>query len=164
MIGPKTKAALERHGIRAYVVAKEYVGEAVAEALLSVGPLNRVLIARAKEAREALPELLRARGVHVEVVTAYETKKVSPERATELVGLFDSGAVDTVLFTSASTVASMSELLGERTVELLARTLVASIGPITSQALVDQGIRVDVTASESTVEGTLDALARHVRG
>lgn len=164
VIGPKTAAAIERHGIRADVMAKEYVGEAVAEALLGSGAIQRVLIVRAKEAREALPETLRARGIQVEIAVAYETKKVSAERAAELEKLFESGNVDAVLFTSASTVASMSDLLGSRTRELLSSTLVTSIGPITSRALDGLGIRVDVTASESTVDGALDALERHVQG
>lgn len=162
VIGPKTAAAIERYGIRPDVVAKEYVGEAVADALLEQGKIQRVLLVRAKEAREALPELLRARGIDVEVVTAYETRKVSPERGTELVTLFESGNVDAVLFTSASTVSSMHDLLGARTAELLAGTLVTSIGPITSRALAERGIRIDVTATESTFDGALDALAQHV--
>jgi uroporphyrinogen III methyltransferase/synthase len=162
VIGPKTALAIERHGIRPDVVAKESVGEAVAEAILAEGAIQRVLIVRAKEAREALPELLRARGIDVEIVTAYETKKVPPERGAELATLFESGSIDAVLFTSASTVSSMHDLLGARAAELLGRTLIASIGPITSQALSEHAIRIDVTAAESTVDGALDALARHV--
>jgi uroporphyrinogen III methyltransferase/synthase len=163
VIGPKTAAAIERHGIHPDVVAREYVGEGVADALLANGSPKRVLIVRAKEAREVLPELLRERGVDVEIAVAYETKPVSSERARELARSFESGGIDVVLFTSASTVASLCDLLGARASELLSRTVVASIGPVTSRALGERSIRVDVTALESTVDGALDALSEYLR-
>jgi len=162
VVGPKTASALWRHGIRADVTAKEYVGEEVARAILSRGAVRRVLIPRAKEAREELPELLAASGAEVEVVTAYETKPVSRERATELQQLFLRDQLDCVMFTSASTVTSLRQLLGDTAQELLARTLVACIGPVTGAALTEAGVRVDVTATEYTIDGLLDAIERHL--
>ena len=73
-IGPGTAAELSRHGIRADVVPERSVAEALVEALASV-PVKgrRVLIARAAEARDVLPEALRDRGAEVDVVALYDT-------------------------------------------------------------------------------------------
>lgn len=157
VIGPKTEAALRARGVMADLVAEEHVGESLASALLERGA-RRVLVPRALEAREVLPEMLRAGGAEVHVVPAYATRAVSRERAAELVGLFERGGVDIALFTSSSTVTSVVGLLGARAPELCAKVTVASIGPITTQTLEAAGVRVDVRAERYTVEGLLDAL------
>ncbi len=164
VIGPKTSAALEAHGVRADLMAKEFVGEAVAQAILDVGGARRVLIPRALVARDALPEMLRAAGATVDVVAAYQTLAVPRERAAELRALFEDGKLDAVIFTSGSTVASLTELLGPDAPALLSKVAVGSIGPVTSQALAERGIAVAVTAQKYTVAGLLDALEAYFEG
>ena len=161
VIGPKTAEALEVFGIRADLVAEQYVGESLAGALLASGKLKRVLIPRALEAREALPELLRARGVRVDVVPAYRTLKVSERRA-ELLDLLQN-RVDVVTFTSSSTVLALTELLGPDAAEALRHVTLAAIGPVTARTAAEQGLTIDVTAGVYTVEGLLDALEQHFR-
>lgn len=161
VIGPKTKAALEARGVVADLMADEYVGEAVGQALLGRGPVRRVLIPRALVARDALPAMLREAGAEVDVVAAYETRPVSAERAEELRALLTSGGVDVVLFTSGSTVSSLCELLGPDAAALLAKVTVGSIGPVTSRALEERGVARTVTARKYTVAGLLDALEAH---
>jgi uroporphyrinogen III methyltransferase/synthase len=133
VIGPRTAAALADKGLRPDLVADEHIGEGLASAIAERGGARRVLIPRARQAREALPEILRNAGAVVDVVPAYETRRVSPERAAELVRLFEQRAIDVALFTSSSTVSSLSALLGSRARELLSNVIVASIGPITSE-------------------------------
>ena len=161
VIGPKTALALERYGIRPDAVATEFLGEGLARAVLEVGTPRRVLIPRALVARDELPRLLTQSGARVDVVPVYATQAVSSERASRLVELFENEGLDVALFTSSSTVQSLMALLGERAAALLAKVTVASIGPITTQTLVDAGVRVDVTAHQFTVEGLLDALESH---
>ncbi len=115
-------------------------------------------------ARDALPQMLRDAGVEVDVVPVYRTVPASPEKAADLIGLLERGELDVVLFTSSSTVDNVVELLGARATELLARVTVASIGPITSETLEANGVRVDVRATEYTVDGLLDALEAHFGG
>jgi uroporphyrinogen III methyltransferase/synthase len=160
VIGPKTRQALEAHGLFADLTAKEFIGEALAESLLAHGPVGRVLIPRALEAREALPELLRAQGASVDVVFAYETRRPPAERQRELAELLRS-EVDVVLFTSSSTVDSVVAALGADACETLKQVTVAAIGPITQKTALDYGLRVDVTAGVYTVAGLLDALEEH---
>jgi uroporphyrinogen III methyltransferase/synthase len=157
VIGTKTAAALEQLGLRPDLVAEEQVGEGIAAELVARAP-RRVLIPRARDAREVLPDTLRASGVEVDVVVAYETRAVSAERAEELAALLESRGVEIVLFTSSSTVSSMLGLLGARATELLSGVTVASIGPETTRALSEAGIRVDVSAERYSIDGLLDAL------
>jgi uroporphyrinogen III methyltransferase/synthase len=160
-IGPKTAQALVPHGIRADLVAQEYVGEALARAILDVGGVRRVLIPRALVAREELPELLRAGGMTVDVVPAYQTRPAGGKHKDRLTGLLSEGELDVVLFTSSSTVDSVLELLGAEGVSLLSRVTLACIGPITAATAQRHGLEVAVTAETFTVEGLLDALERH---
>jgi uroporphyrinogen III methyltransferase/synthase len=162
-IGPATAAALESHGLRADVQAKEFKGEGLADAMLAhMGPPSggRVLVLRAAKAREVLPEALRAAGWEVDVVAAYQTRP--PERASveALVHELEAGRIDVVTFTSSSTVDNLCDLLGSDAPRLLSRPRIASIGPITTATARGRGLRVDVTAAEYTLPGLVRALAQ----
>lgn len=167
-IGPATARALERHGLRADITAKEFKGEGLAEAMLPAlaappaGP-GRVLLARAAKARDALPDALRGAGCIVDIVAAYETLPPSPSTVATLLAQLEAGRIDAVTFTSSSTVDNLCDLLGtERTIALLERSprvLVASIGPVTTATAHARGLRVDLTATTYTVPGLVRALA-----
>jgi uroporphyrinogen III methyltransferase / synthase len=162
VIGPRTAAALVRYGVHADLVAEEFVGEGLARAVLDQSAAaRRVLIVRALEAREALPEALRGAGIDVDVVAAYRTDPLPPERASELVKLFEQRAVEIVILTSSSIARSLLALLGDRRSELLAPVTVASIGPITTATLEELGVIPQVSADVYTVPGLLDALERY---
>lgn len=162
-IGPKTAEALRRRGVRADLAPREFVAESLAEALLGLGGIERVLLPRAEVAREVLPERLRERGIEVDVVTAYVTRPVTGAARERLVRDLQSGC-DAVLFTSSSMVDAVVDALGGEAITTLERPLLVSIGPVTSRRLRERGLRVDVEASEYTVEGALDALELHGAG
>jgi uroporphyrinogen III methyltransferase/synthase len=161
-IGPATARALEKRGLRPDVVAKEFRGEGLAEEMRRAlgGARARVLLARAARARDALPEALREAGCEVDVVAAYETHPPPPEAVDELRRELAGGRVDAVMFTSSSTVEHLCDLLGAHAGALLARPLVACIGPVTAETARARGLRVHVTApaAEYTVQGLVDAL------
>lgn len=164
-IGPATAAALETCGLTADLVAKEHKGEALAaELLAAMGEERpRVLVARAEVARDVLPDTLRAAGCTVDVVPTYKTR--SPPRALleALAALLEAGEVDAVTFTSSSTVEHLCDALEARAPALLARTCVASIGPITSQTARSRGLEVQVEAKAYTMPGLVEALEQHFR-
>lgn len=162
VIGPKTGDALKRRGIRADLRAKEYVAESLLSELLKQGNPARVLIPRAKEARELLPEQLRQAGAQVDVVAAYETKIASGDAAEALRTAVTEQA-DIVLLTSSSMVDSLVAALGSEASQLLDAVTVACIGPITAKTARSHNIRVEVEADVYTVEGVLDALETHFR-
>ena len=161
-IGPGTAQALEAHGLRADVVAKEFRGEGLAAAILAAMPPDpasrRVLLLRAQVARDALPDALRAAGCVVDVVPVYETRPAPAEVAGAIASALARGGLDAVTFTSSSTVDNLCDLLGPSAAADLARTRIASIGPITTATAERRGVRVDVTAREYTVRGLVDAL------
>ena len=163
-VGPGTGQALEAHGLRADVVAKEFRGEGLADAMLHAiqGRPARVLIARAMNARDVLPDALRGAGCSVDVVAAYATRPASSERVAELVAMLAPPAgrsgVDAATFASSSAIDNICDLLGPRAAELLAHVKVASIGPLTTATAERRGVRVDATATEFTVAGLVEAL------
>ncbi|MBI2940746.1 MAG: uroporphyrinogen-III C-methyltransferase [Chloroflexi bacterium] len=155
-IGPATAATLVERGLRVDFAPDEYVAEAVVAGLGARGVrAARVLVPRAAEAREALVNGLRALGASVDEVAAYQTRP-APEagRAKELLA---GGEVDTVTFTSSSTVRNVLAAL-DGDISLLQRVTIACIGPITAQTAREAGVRVDVVAAEHTVAGLVEAL------
>jgi uroporphyrinogen III methyltransferase/synthase len=153
-IGPGTARALAEHGITADVVPERSVAEALVEALAPVEVEDkRVLVARAAEARDVLPDALRERGAEVDVVALYETVRETPgPEAVEA-----AQAADYVTFTSSSTVRNLTEALGER---FPRGARVVSIGPVTSEAAREAGLEVHVEAERHDVEGLLESLLR----
>ncbi len=163
-IGPATAARLKCHGIIADAMPSTYRGEAVFEEMERVACEQgqtldgaRVLIPRAQEAREALPELLRAAGAVVDVVVAYKTTLPSDADADELVSQLEAGEIDGVTFTSSSTVCNLITLLGERA-SVLRKTKLFSIGPITSATLREKGFDDIAEADEYTIDGLVEII------
>ncbi len=149
-IGPGTARALEQHGIVADVVPERFVAEGLVEALADV-PVRRALVARAAEARDVLPDALRARGAEVDVVALYETV-AEPVGEEQLLAL---GGADYVTFTSSSTVRFFFEAAGTRLGE---STRIVSIGPVTSETLRERGREPDVEAARHDIDGVIEAL------
>ena len=152
-IGPGTAAELRRYGVRANVVPERSIAEALVEALREEDVEGRrVLVARAAEARDVLPDALRERGAHVDVAALYETvaeplgeeRLAALERATH------------VTFTSSSTVRFFLESGGR----VPAGARVVSIGPVTSATARESGLEVHVEAEQHDIDGLVDALLR----
>jgi uroporphyrinogen III methyltransferase/synthase len=158
-IGPGTAAALREHGVIADIVPERFVAEGLVEALADV-PVSSALIARAAEARDVLPEALRARGASVDVLALYET--VAEELSES--ELAAARAADYVTFTSSSTVRFFLEAVKSAGAEVpagaetLARARLVSIGPVTSTALRERGLEPDVEATRHDVDGVIEAL------
>jgi uroporphyrinogen III methyltransferase / synthase len=151
-IGPGTARALASHGIAADVIPERFVAEALVEALAEIEvDGRRVLVARAAEARDVLPDALRERGAVLDVVALYETVREAPD-----VAAIDAAAIaDYVTFTSSSTVANLTEALGDR---FPAAARIVSIGPVTSGSVREAGLEVAVEAERHDVDGLLAAL------
>jgi uroporphyrinogen III methyltransferase / synthase len=151
-IGPGTAGALADHGIAADVVPERFVAEALVEALVGVEVKGRrVLVARAAEARNVLPDALRERGAEVDVIALYETVREQPDEA----AVDAAQGADYVTFTSSSTVTNLTEALGDR---FPSSARIVSIGPVTSGAARAAGLEVDVEAKRHDIDGLLEAL------
>jgi uroporphyrinogen III methyltransferase / synthase len=148
-IGPGTARALAEHGITADVVPERFVAESLVEALADL-PVSRALVARAREARDVLPDALRERGSRVDVLELYETLAEPLEGAALDAAL----SADYITFTSSSTV----RFLLEATAGARPSGRIVSIGPVTSEALRERGLEPDVEAERHDIDGLLSAL------
>jgi len=152
-IGPGTAAELAGAGIHADVVPERSVAEALVEALAGV-PVKgkRVLVARAAEARDVLPDALSDRGAQVDIVALYDTV-TEPLDAAAREAL---AAADYVTFTSSSTVRFLLEALGSPAA--LPSGRIVSIGPITSATARDHGLTVHAEATHHDIDGLVAAI------
>jgi uroporphyrinogen-III synthase len=162
-IGPATKKAMEQHGIKVDVVPKEYVAESVVRSLRRRVKGKRVLLVRAKVARDVIPSELRKAGAHVDVVEAYETVVPQSSRTRLRKALQDlRRRPHLVTFTSSSTVRNFAVLLGARQTAGLDEIQLASIGPVTSSTLRELGLRVGIAARKFTIPGLVEAIVRAI--
>ena len=170
-IGPATKQAIVKRGLKVDIVPTEYVAESVVVSLRNRVKGKRVLLARAKVARDVIPRELRQLGAYVDVVEAYETVVPHSSRIRLRAALKDSKRrPDVVTFTSSSTARNFVALLergrepalslpkGRPRHTSLDGIRLASIGPITSSTLRELGLPVDIEAEEYTIPGLIRAI------
>ena len=163
-IGPATKKAIEERSLKVQVVPEHYIAESVVESLRCKVKAKRVLLARAKVARDVIPRELRKLGAHVDVVEAYETVIPKTSRA-RLRALLKKPQrwPHVITFTSSSTAKNFVALLGNRgrprvRKNLLEEIQLASIGPVTSATLRELGLPVHIEAKEYTIPGLIQAI------
>ncbi len=150
-IGPGTARALRDRGVLADVLPERFVAEGLVEALAG-RRVRRALVARAREARDVLPDALRERGAEVDVLALYETVADALDPAAR-----DAvAAAQYVTFTSSSTVRFLLEALGGP--EPLAAARLASIGPVTSATLREHDLEPALEAPHHDIDGLVDAL------
>lgn len=156
-IGPATARALAERGVVVDYQPEEYVAEAMVKGLGPAVKGQKVLLPRADIARPLLAEELRKWGAEVIEVAAYRTIK-APVEGEELRRLLAAGKISAVTFTSSSTVRHFLEIIGPEAGQLLSRTVIACIGPITSATARRAGLEVTIEAKEYTEEGLITAL------
>ena len=153
-IGPGTAAALaaataSRPTSSPSGSSRESLLEAFPPALTG----DRVLLARAEQARDVLPEGLERLGYAVEVLPVYRTVTAEPDPG-DLARVRD-GAVDAITFTSSSTVTNFCDLVGPLPDPAPA---VVSIGPVTSDTARAGASRSTAEADPHTIEGLVTAV------
>jgi len=153
-IGPGTARELAARGIRVDLVPPRFVAESLLDAFPAPATSTpRVLLARAEQARDVLPDGLVTRGYAVDVLPVYRTVPATPDEAA--IARVRTGAVDAVTFTSSSTVDNFCAAL-DRLPD--PQPLVVSIGPVTSKTAGERGLRVDAEAADHTINGLVATL------
>lgn len=163
-IGPKTATAVQTMGINPDLVPEEYKAEGVVEAFRGKDLKGvNILIPRAAEAREVLPDELRKMGACVDVVEAYRT--VMPDAgANELAEMLERGEIDMATFTSSSTVTNFISMFKGKEDSLrkwMQDVAIACIGPITAKTAEKNGFRVGITPKDYTIEALTGAIVDH---
>lgn len=152
-IGPSTAGELAAHGLKADYLPGRFVTEGMLKTLEKV-PMEsrRVLIARAEEGRDLLPDTLRERGAEVAVMPVY---RMIPEQPPEEV-LERAAQAHFITFTSASSVRNLV-----RTGAVDPRSFgprVVTIGPVTSQAAREAGFAVAIEAGRHDLDGLVQVI------
>ncbi len=177
VVGSATRERARAVGLLAdraeVLMGERAVAESLAEVLIprvrafgrAEGRAPCVLLPRAEQAREILPDALRAAGAEVVVAAAYRNR-VPADAVQELRTLFAERRrwPQAIPFSSSSSVTGLLAALAEADVSLPGEVLCVSIGEITSRTLREQGLRVDAEATVATVAGLIEALERALRG
>lgn len=163
-VGPATAASVEKYlGRTPDKVAVKYVAEGVVDLFEGEEMAGeRVLLARAKEGRDAIPRALAETGALLDDVAVYRTTPLGREALREVWGELEAGKIDMLTFTSSSALDGFMRAAGEETAKgWMARASVASIGPATSATAREWGVAPDVEAAESTIPGVARAIVSY---
>lgn len=159
VIGPATAHAVQEIGLKVDLVPPRFVAESLAEAIMPEVFGKRVLLIRATEARDILPEALAAAGAEVTIAPAYSTQ-IPLDSVATVQRLFSATEElpDAITFTSASTARNLIDLLHAANLTMPTGIALVSIGPITSQALRELGSAPTIEATEPTIPSLIEAL------
>ena len=161
-IGPATAEALKGWKLKADLVPEKFQAEYILEALAPLGMAGKkVLIPRAEQAREILPEGLREMGAQVVVAATYQTLP-DESKKTPLWEKLDHGNIHCLTFTSSSTVINFLGLFDRQ--EILSRlknVTIACIGPITAQTARDNGLKVHIIPESFTIPALVEAIRQY---
>ena len=161
-IGPATAKQIENKGIKVDLVPEQFIAEGILQSFAAMDLKGRkILIPRAAQARDVLPEGLKKLGASVDVVTTYQTIN-SGRKKEEIAALIHDNKVDVITFTSSSTVTNFLEIMG-RDFKLPANIDVACIGPVTEAAAKKAGFRIDIQQEEYTMEGLVQSLLQYFK-
>ncbi len=160
-VGSATAARLISRGCQPDLVPEDFRAEGLVDAFGKVGVSGaRILIPRAAEAREVLPEQLAALGAHVDAADLY--RLVPAEADPAVISRIAQGEVNVVAFASGATARHFMDVLvaaGLDAREELSRLTIASVGPVTTAGLEQLGFSADIEAAESTMESLVEAIA-----
>jgi len=155
-IGPATRRAIESLHLKVDLMPEEYVAESLVSAFSSEALHGkRILLPRAAVARDVIPAKLTELGAKIDVVEAYRNQ-APPEAAERGKALFSSGKKpEWITFTSSSTVTNALAIVGR---DALEGVRIASIGPVTSKTIRDNGLVVTAEAKHFTLDGLIEAI------
>ncbi|MCX8028181.1 MAG: uroporphyrinogen-III C-methyltransferase [Thermodesulfovibrionales bacterium] len=165
-VGKRTAETIRSWGIKVDMTPDEFNSEGlIAKFNQQCGSLQslRILLPRALEARDVFPDMIRKNGGVIDTPVTYKT--IKPERhGKRLQRFLKEGRITIATFTSASTFKNFLDIMGEGAVDFLNGVTIASIGPITTQAILKTGLKVSIQPKEATISAMVDAIVNWVTG
>jgi uroporphyrinogen III methyltransferase / synthase len=160
-IGPKTKEAIEALSIAVDVQPEDFRQEGLLAAFRKEKIKGKnILIIRAQEARDVLPEGLEKLGARVCVIPAYKA-----ELRRQKLGVRDFlKGFELVTFTSSSCVEGFFRAFSRK--EIFSKNnkfKIASIGPVTSATCRRYKLRVSIEAKLYTLDGLAAAIMKYYK-
>jgi uroporphyrinogen III methyltransferase/synthase len=161
-VGPATAAALLARGVVADAQATRFAAEGLLEVMAERTDVDgaKILYPCAEGARTTLELGLQQLGAVVDRVHTYRSA-ADGEAGSRLKAAVESGEITIAVFTSASGVRSFARAVGN---DMMAKVAAASIGPVTSAALLEAGIPVAAEADEATMDGVARAIVEFTGG
>ena len=161
-IGSATAKAAADAGMTVDLVPPQAVAESLAKALKPHAPNATMLLVRAAAGRDILPDSLTSAGATVTIAEAY--RNVIPTKSVEeLRVLFTTNPPDAITFTSGSTAQNLVALMDAASLKIPEGVVLASIGPITSQAMREVGLEPTIEAGEATILALVATLSRELQ-
>ncbi|MCJ7538182.1 MAG: uroporphyrinogen-III C-methyltransferase [Desulfobacterales bacterium] len=162
VIGPATAKRLFDFGLKSDIVPESYRAESVVKAFAREDISGkRILLPRAKEARQVLPLELTKMGAVVDDVTAYCNQAVKDD-ADIILKRLKERTIDMITFTSSSTAKNFRALLPSEGLDnLIQGVTIASIGPITADTARNLGFDVHIVAESYTIAGLCEAIQQY---
>ena len=164
VVGSATELALEKEGLQASLVPREFSGAGLAAELCGAVARKSVLLPRSDRASEELPALLRKAGAKVTEVIAYRT--AGPESFDhDLIAAVRAGQADAVTFFSPSAFREFQNLLGaDALASWDSRVAFAAVGRVTAEAIRAANLPVAVQAEEATAASLVEGLENYFAG
>ena len=159
VIGPGTAEKVKEYHMAVDLMPeKKFVAEGLIEKFKKDEAIEhlKVLWVRAEEAREVIAEGLNKMGAIVDEALAYRTVPERDDNQAAIARMTEEGA-DVITFTSSSTVECFFAL----GLELPKGVKIASIGPVTTDALKERGLKPDIEAQEYSIPGLIKAIEKH---
>jgi uroporphyrinogen III methyltransferase/synthase len=158
-IGPATAARLHNLGLLVELIPDEFQAEGlIREFEKIIAPGQRILLPRARGAREILPLRLGEMGAIVDECWLYQAI-IPPSINDASIAAVLGQPIDYVTFTSSSTVRNFVKIIGREQAEPLnKRVKVACIGPITANTAREMGFVVHIMADEYTIDGLIKTI------
>jgi uroporphyrinogen III methyltransferase/synthase len=161
-VGDTTAAELRVHGVNPDLIPDKFQSIALLPYFEGDQHGIRFAVVRAAEGKDDLIDALRKRGADVDLAVAYETRAADVDLG-ELREWIANDTIDVVTFTSASTVEHFfAKLTGEERAKVNARAILASIGPVTSEAIRRYGKAPDVESANAGIQALHDAIVERV--
>lgn len=165
-VGSGTAARLGKLGVAVDLVPDDQRPEGLVTALSAGNPLasTRLLVPRSDLPVDAVADALRRTGATVDDVVAYRTQIVESDAHLEIYRQLLDRRIDVVTFTSASAVRAFRSLYGaDQAADLLAHTLVATMGPATADAAALARVTPAIQMAGGTMPAFVEAIVAHLR-
>ncbi len=154
-VGPGTRDAVYRFRLHVDAQPETFQGDDLAETMRTRVSGKRVLIVRTNRGRDVVARQLTSAGADVVQVEAYMSVDVTTP-ADDIRQLLADRKIDWVTVTSSAIARSLDAMFGG----LLHHCRIASISPITSNALRELNLPIAAEAREATMPGVVEAIVQ----
>ncbi|MDJ0648584.1 MAG: uroporphyrinogen-III C-methyltransferase [Xenococcaceae cyanobacterium MO_188.B19] len=167
VVGKKTAATLAKYHLKPDFIPPNFVADSLVETFPEILSRKKILFPRVETGgREILVKELTAKGAKLVEIAAYQSR--CPDKIdSNIWQKLQQKQIDVVTFASSKTVSNFVKLIEQELTpdgniqDILTGVAIASIGPQTTKTCYELLHRVDIEATEYTLEGLTDAIIQY---